>query len=499
MTMEGELGNASVRGVPLVFISTSDQIDCLQRVVGKLSATGNGTPRAVLVQDSCRGLSAIGREGEGVLAAMLRDTDAIMYTDAQTALGAARALPNRSVLICLGADRWMSEPRPAMAALLLRDEFKERGSMLVCIGTAYATASELGADVLSISDPPPDRDARKGIIEQVGRDAKIKASEQEIDGLLTYTRGLSAFATEQTCALAATREGFVLSTAERVWREQINATPGLRVLSERPSPESVAGLAGWTKHIERLARGRRSPEAIVFVDEIEKSLAGASGSVSDSSGSSQQVLGRMLSEMEGSGAEGAIFLGPPGTGKTLAATAAGAALGVPTILFNPSDCKGSLVGETERNATRALSVLRALAGRAYWISTCNGISSLPPELLRRFTDGVWFFDLPGPDERMAIWDVHLKSYSLDDKPYEHDEGWTGSDIRNVVRSAWNSNSSIEEISRCHVPSSRASAEMVEKLRRAAASNYRSAQYEGPYRAPETTRTGVVAQGRSFDL
>jgi len=207
----------------------------------------------------------------------------------------------------------------------------------------------------------------------------------------------------------------------------------------------------------------------------------------------------MLTEMEDTKAEGSIFLGPPGTGKSLAAQAAGAILGVPTIAVNPSNMKGSLVGETERNASRAFQVLRGLAGRAYWIATCNGIASLPPELLRRFTTGIWFFDLPTQDELTAIWAVHLKSkgFKLAER-WKQDEGYTGADVRNVVRAAWNAQVSIQEIAKDHVPSSRASSDMAARLRSQAVGAYKSAQYPGAYRLPTGDQEGTGTRKFALD-
>ena len=484
-----EIKGARASGCPIIFVRTQDQPDCARRV--QLALCGETNNKPVVIHDCCRGFTAGNKQGTKIINEVLGDMSPTIMTEPQTALDAIRSAKD-CIVICLGADRWMAEPRPAFAALLTRDTFKENGSSLVCLGSAYTVASELGADVVIVDDPPPDTEARSKIIDSIVEDANIKADQETRNVMLTYTRGLSAFAAEQTCALAVTKSGFDLSVAERSWREQIDATPGLRMLTDRPDPDSVAGLAAWTKHIERMSNGRQPPEAVVFIDEIEKSLAGSSGSSADSSGSSQQVLGRMLTEMENTGAQGSIMVGPPGVGKSLAAQVAGVVLGVPTIALNPSDLKGSLVGETERNATRTMAVIRALAGRAYWIATCNGVSSLPPELLRRFTDGVWMFDLPDDKELAAIWAVHLKARGF--KPsdrWTNDKNWTGADVRNVCRAAWNANVSIAEIAQDHVPSSRASADIIERLRRAASGAYRSAQYAGPYQDPTTSQDVVT--------
>ena len=48
------------------------------------------------------------------------------------------------------------------------------------------------------------------------------------------------------------------------------------------------------------------------------------------------------------------------------------------------------------------------------VATCNDISKLPPEFARaeRF-DGVFFLDLPGYQQKQAIWGLYLEMFELD--------------------------------------------------------------------------------------
>ena len=123
---------------------------------------------------------------------------------------------------------------------------------------------------------------------------------------------------------------------------------------------------------------------------------------------------------------------------------------------------GSLVGQTESNVRQALRIAdamapcilfadeieKALSGVAnsgqtdsgvsarlfgslltwmndhtsdvYLIATCNDISKLPAEFSRaeRF-DAVVFLDLPGHQERQAIWQMYLRQFELDATPCRH--------------------------------------------------------------------------------
>jgi SpoVK/Ycf46/Vps4 family AAA+-type ATPase len=128
-----------------------------------------------------------------------------------------------------------------------------------------------------------------------------------------------------------------------------------------------------------------------------------------------------------------LLLGVPGTGKSAFAKALGKETGRPTLVLDVGALMGSLVGQTEQNARRALQIAdamapcilfideleKALSGAAgsgqndsgvssrmlgtllswmndhtsnvYLIATCNDISRMAPELSRaeRF-DGIVF-------------------------------------------------------------------------------------------------------------
>ena len=75
----------------------------------------------------------------------------------------------------------------------------------------------------------------------------------------------------------------------------------------------------------------------------------------------------------------------------------------------------------------------------YVCCTCNDVSALPPELLRkgRF-DELWFVDLPNLEEREAIWRIQILRHGRDWSRYDTlalakvSEGYTGAEIEQAV-------------------------------------------------------------------
>lgn len=233
--------------------------------------------------------------------------------------------------------------------------------------------------------------------------------------------------------------------------------------------------------------GNRAPRAIVFIDEIEKALAGTAG---DTSGVSQDFLGVFLREMQDRNYTGAILIGPPGSGKSAIAKATGNDAGIPTIAFDLGAMKGSLVGESEARVRAAWQTIYAIGqGRVLILATCNSMGNLPPELKRRFTLGAFFFDLPTANERLEIWKVWLGKYGLKDKELPADDSWTGAEIRQCCDLADRLGIPLKDAAAYVVPVARSAADVIEKLRRESSGKYTSASKPGPYRYEAQAPTG----------
>jgi SpoVK/Ycf46/Vps4 family AAA+-type ATPase len=116
---------------------------------------------------------------------------------------------------------------------------------------------------------------------------------------------------------------------------------------------------------------------ILFIDELEKALGGATSSNNGDSGVSSRMLGSLLSWMND----------------------------------HTSD--------------------------VYLVATCNDISKLPPELTRaeRF-DGIVFLDMPGREQKDLIWQQYIKLFELDpNQKLPQDDQFTGAEIRSCCRLA----------------------------------------------------------------
>jgi SpoVK/Ycf46/Vps4 family AAA+-type ATPase len=232
--------------------------------------------------------------------------------------------------------------------------------------------------------------------------------------------------------------------------------------------------------------GRSPARAVVFIDEIEKSLAGVAG---DNTGVSQDQLGALLTFMQDNETMGMIFIGPPGCTKSMLAKAAGNEAKIPTVVFDIGGMKDSRVGESGKKIRQALKIIQAISqGKAMFIATCNSIAILPPELRRRFTLGTFFFDLPSNEERKIIWDLYFKKYEIPEEQRDTvaDDDWTGAEIKNCCHIAWMRNCKLSEAAGFVVPVAKSAFDQISALRKQASGKYISAGAPGFYQFKMTS-------------
>src|SRR5213596_426336 len=290
---------------------------------------------------------------------------------------------------------------------------------------------------------------------------------QSVDALI----GLAAFPAEQVLAMSLSKNGLDLDWLWERKCQAVEQTPGLTIWRGGETFDQIGGCENIKRFLTAVLLGREATRVIVFVDEIEKAFTGTG---TDMSGVKTEMTGTMLSWMQDHSADGLIFIGPPGAAKSAVGKAAGATADIPTVAFDLSAMQNSLVGGSGKRLRAALQVIDAISqGRSLWIATCNSITSLPPELRRRFTLGTFFFDLPSSEERRAIWNIYVNRWRLTGE-LPDDEGWTSAEIKECCRKAWRLGTTLAEASRYIVPVSRSAGEQIKALRQMASGKFLSA-------------------------
>lgn len=181
--------------------------------------------------------------------------------------------------------------------------------------------------------------------------------------------------------------------------------------------------------------------------------------------------------------KGIMIVGMPGCGKSLTAKVTSSLFEIPLARLDVGRLLGKYVGESEENMRQALRLAEAISPCVLWVdeiekafsgigregsgsdvtmrlfgqfltwmqekqstvfivATANDISTIPPEFLRkgRF-DELFFVDLPNPEERKSILEIHLKKRRKWSKNIDtitlikETNGFSGSDLEAVVKDA----------------------------------------------------------------
>jgi hypothetical protein len=447
--------------------------------ITELSAAVNGS--AIGIWDCMRGVRAHNDAGRSM------ENEECAGNPAEMLMSVAPGIPEESILFCLGMDEWIDEPPVRQGIWNCRDGYKSTRRMIVLLGSGFSLPASLANDVVVIDEELPDETALAEVVDMIDEAASEDLPDRpRMDGttrskVIDSLRGLPLGTAENVVAMNLLETGI---DTDAVWDSkvsQVEQTGGVSIWKGGENFSQIGGLENLKWFGQKYLSGKMPPKGIVFLDEVEKMFAGSGTSGGDSSGVSQGFLQKMLTYMEDNNVVGIILIGPPGTGKSMIAKAMGNEGSVPTIALDTNGLKGSLVGESEKAMDSALKVITSVtSGQQLWIATCNSISSLPPELRRRFSLGTFFVDLPDDEEREAIWQAYLAKYQVeDDRP--DDSGWTGAEIRNCVRNAWAMDISLKEAAEYIVPVSLSAKDQIDRLRKECDGRYLSASQKGVYR------------------
>jgi AAA+ superfamily predicted ATPase len=126
-------------------------------------------------------------------------------------------------------------------------------------------------------------------------------------------------------------------------------------------------------------------------------------------------------------------------------------------------------GTTKRVGGEFLKWLQDHESDVFVIATCNDLSNLPTEYTRAGRwDGIFFIDLPQPTERKQILDMYVQKFLKREiqkgEKIPNLEGYTGAEIRQLVIEAAYCGGSLEEGAKFVIPLSKSAPDRIAKLR-----------------------------------
>jgi ATP-dependent 26S proteasome regulatory subunit len=382
-------------------------------------------------------------------------------TDPVQALANLETMTIEAVFVLKDFHRHMDSPVVVRRLRDVGQKFSANRRTLVLTAPAIEMPPELAGLVEFLDLPLPDRNRLREIIrETYTRMAATHTLKLQLDA-----NGVDA--------MAGNLRGLTEETAERAISQTVVGRLAL-------SPECITDVLDAKK-----ALLKRS-EMLEFVDTTD-SMSSVGG---------LENLKRWLQQRQGSWDDrarqfgldppkGVIILGVQGCGKSLCARAVAGEWKLPLVKFDTAAVYDKFIGETEKRIQRVFRVAEGLAPCVLWIdelekvfagsgpdsasadagvssrllasflswmqerkpavfvaATCNNITVLPPELIRkgRF-DELFFVDLPSAAERRQVFSIQLKKHMRNPVGYDLDrvataaEGFSGAEIESSVQTA----------------------------------------------------------------
>jgi len=367
-------------------------------------------------------------------------------------LDAFTKLPEKSILVVSDLHLFLAEPNPVLFRkikdVLLMAKASSR--VLIMVGCQLKLPPELEKELTVVEFKLPDREQLRTVLNGIGESARIEF-KANIDAILDAASGLTTIEAENAFALSVVEARELLPQIVASEKAATIKKHGiLEIIDATTDLDDIGGL------------------------ELLKSWLTKR----------KDAFGERARQYGLPTPKGCLIIGIPGTGKSLTAKASANILGVPLLKLDAGKIFASLVGESERNWRNAIQTAEAVAPCVLWIdelekgfggskssgqtdggtsarvfgsflqwlqektaavfvvATANDVSQLPPELLRkgRFDEN-WFVDLPGPEEREAIWRIQISRRCRKPDDYEivglakASDGFTGAEIEALYTEA----------------------------------------------------------------
>jgi SpoVK/Ycf46/Vps4 family AAA+-type ATPase len=346
----------------------------------------------------------------------------------------------------------------------LRDvgqKFSVNRRTIIITAPSITIPAELASLVEFLELPLPDKLRLRQIIDEmtvrVGKTRTLKRTLDSVglDAMANNLRGLTEEEAERAASQAiVTRYGVTSETVTDVLQAKKEQLRHSGMLEFIDASENLAGVGG--------------------LDNLKRWLAQRRGTWEDAARDFGLEPPR-----------GAIILGVQGCGKSMCARAIAGEWKLPLVKFDTAAIYDKYIGETEKRIQKVFRVAEGLAPCVFWIdelekvfagsgpdsasvdagvssrilaaflswmqdrkapvfvaATCNNVTVLPPELIRkgRF-DELFFVDLPNQAERKQIFAIHLTRRKRNLSEFDLDrvaaaaKGYSGAEIEAAVQTA----------------------------------------------------------------
>jgi hypothetical protein len=393
--------------------------------------------------------------------------------------------PGGTALVLLhNFHKFLGNPEVAQTAFAQLVAGKQQRTFLVVLAPVVQIPVELEKLFVVLEHALPDRPQLERIARELTSDSPDDLPKgEDLQRVLDAAAGLTRYEAEGSFALSLTRHNSL--RPESIWELKAQALRKNNLLTLHRGGErfgDLGGLANLKDFCRRALRANRSvkPRGVLLLGVPGVGKSAFARALGNETGRPTLLLdlGALYGSLVGAteqnvrqalkvaDAMSPCVLFVDELEKALAGVGGTGDSGVATRLF------GTL-----------LTWLSDRTSDCFFVGTCNDVSKLPPEFSRaeRF-DGLFFLDLPDVQERDAIWAQYRRQYGIPESQARPDDtAWTGAEIKSCCRLAALLDVPLTQAAQHVVPVAVTAAEQVERLRTWASGRCLSASSPGIFR------------------
>ena len=362
---------------------------------------------------------------------------------------------------------WLNEPPVIQAIQNNLPIYKTRGITLVMVSPDAKLPLELEREVVVLDFPLPSREELKTILGGLAESTGIEPEDEA--AILDAAQGLTWEEAENAMALALVRQKrFDPQTICTLKAQMVEKSAALQFSQFTETFTTLGGLENlkeWTLTRFKNRRAGLPFRGILLLgvpgtgkSHFAKALGNEVGwpVLSLDMG---RVFGSLVGESEARMREAL---------KVVDAMAP-CVLFIDEIEKGLAGVGGSSTdgGTTQRVGGTFLQWLNDHTSEVFVIATCNSYEKLPPEYTRMGRwDAIFFVDNPGPMEREQILDIYLEQFQVSSKGNTSTdlEGYSGAEIRQVAIEAAYNGGDLSAAARFVIPISKSQKQQMDALR-----------------------------------
>jgi len=445
-------------GYPVLLVRTHEP----ERFIGSASQKANG--RTSLQWDVVRGYREMGNGAEW------------QECDPFDLPNVAAKKTEKAVWFLRNFHFWLNEPPVIQAIQNNLSGYKTKGITLVIISPDAKLPLELEREVVVLDFPLPTREELKSILGGLVESTGIEPEDAE--AVLDAAQGLTWEEAENAMALALVRQKqFDPHTICTLKAQMVEKSAALQFSQFTETFATLGGLENLKEWVLNRFQNRRPGlpfRGILLLgvpgtgkSHFAKALGNEVGwpVLSLDMG---RVFGSLVGESEAKMREAL---------KVVDAMAP-CVLFIDEIEKGLAGVGGSSTdgGTTQRVGGTFLQWLNDHTSQVFVIATCNDFAKIPPEYTRMGRwDCLWFVDNPGPREQLDILDIYLNQFlgkTIGTMMAESDgrvkipdlDGYSGAEIRQVAIEAAYNGGDLEAAARFVIPISKSQKQQMDALR-----------------------------------